>query len=90
MTARSYWLNTAKFLLYLKSCLRQVQYQCELQTLLHSRTEITVRGRDQINSLSLVLYCISVNKKCSDVECILTSESYNLKLGTSRTILENF
>lgn len=36
----------------------------------------------------LVLYCISVNKKCTDVECTLTSEMYNLKSETFRTILE--
>lgn len=43
-------------------------------------------SREHTNFIFLVLHYISVNKESTNVECILTSETYNLKLETSRTV----
>lgn len=90
MSAKSYWLTAAEFSYCNWNPIKgryvyntSVNYKHP-----HSRREITVSSRDQISSVVLVLCCIYVNRKCTDVKCILTSETYNLKLETSRTILE--
>lgn len=47
---------------------------------------LAVSSREHTNFIFLVLHYISVNKESTNVECILTSETYNLKLETSRTV----
>ena len=90
MSAKSYQLNAAEFSYCNWNHVKgrySTSIVCKLQTHLHSRREVAVSRKDQINCLSF-LYCISVNKICTDVECILTSQIHNLKSETSRTILE--